>query len=245
MAVISIWSVKGGVGKTSLAANLAWCAARLARQDTLLWDLDASGGAGFLLDTQPAKKQAVAQILSDKGDLSACVRTTDYERLHVLPADESLRGLESGLLSIGKRKRFAKLADRLSQDYSRIVIDCPPALDEVSAQVIRASDLIIVPLPPSPLSSRALDLVVDQVKAQPKPRPPVLPLLSMLDMRRTLHRNAREEHPDWPAIPYASAVEQCAVRQLPLGEFAPSSPPSRAMMMLWHRIEQKLAELES
>lgn len=241
MAIIAIWSVKGGVGKTSLAANLAWCSARLAGHDTLLWDLDASGGAGFLLDTGPRKKHPAGEVLAGKGDPLQLVRDTQYARLHILPADESLRRLDSGLLSLGKRNRLTKLAAKLSEHFPRIVIDCPPVLDEVSAQVIRASDLIIVPLPPSPLSTRALELVVEQVKAQPKPRPPILPLLSMLDMRRTLHREAREEHPDWPAIPYASAVEQCAVRRQAIGAFAPTSPAARAMMVLWHRIEQKLA----
>ena len=40
-ATIAIYSVKGGVGKTTFAANLAWCSAQLG-QRTLLWDLDLS-----------------------------------------------------------------------------------------------------------------------------------------------------------------------------------------------------------
>ena len=53
MAVIAIYSVKGGVGKTTLAANLAWCSATISCRRTLLWDLDAAGGAGFLLGIEP------------------------------------------------------------------------------------------------------------------------------------------------------------------------------------------------
>ena len=53
MAVVAIYSVKGGVGKTTFAANLAWCAATHSSRRTLLWDLDAAGGAGFLLGVDP------------------------------------------------------------------------------------------------------------------------------------------------------------------------------------------------
>jgi hypothetical protein len=100
---------------------------------------------------------------------------------------------------------------------------------------------VIVPLPPSPLSSRAFELVTAEIRAHAKDHPPILPVLSMVDARRTLHRQAREEHPDWPVIPMASVAEQCAVRQQPLGEFAPGSPAAKGVGQLWTAIERKLA----
>ena len=45
MATIAIYSLKGGVGKTTLAVNLAWCSATLSARRTLLWDLDPQGAA--------------------------------------------------------------------------------------------------------------------------------------------------------------------------------------------------------
>ncbi|MFM7349660.1 MAG: ParA family protein, partial [Erythrobacter sp.] len=142
---------------------------------------------------------------------------------------------------LGKKKRLARLAGGLGKDYERIIFDCPPVLNALSAQVIRAADLVIVPLPPSPLSSRALEVVVEEVRGSGKGHPPILPVLAMLDLRRTLHRAAREANPKWPAIPYASAVEQCAVERKPVGAFAPRSPAARAMSGLWTAIERKLA----
>ena len=64
----------------------------------------------------------------------------------------------------------------------------------------------------------------------------------MLDLRRKLHREAREANPDWPAIPYASIIEQGAVHQRPVGEIAPSSPILRRFAHLWEAIEAKLAQ---
>ena len=84
--------------------------------------------------------------------------------------------------------------------------------------------------------------MVREIADTTKRHPPILPVLSMLDMRRALHRQVREAQPDWPAVPYASVVEQCAVRHQPVGEIAPASPAAKAFAMLWRAIEAKLAE---
>ena len=241
MAVIAVYSVKGGVGKTTIAANLAWCSAAISCRRTLLWDLDAAGGAGFLLGVDPRRKHTAGTVFSKDVDPADLVRKTEVARLELLPADESLRELDSLLARLGKKRRLAKLAEELTRRYERIILDCPPVLNEISAQVIRAADCVIVPLPPSPLSTRAFEIVTAEIRAHAKDHPPILPVLSMVDGRRTLHRLAREEHPDWPVIPLASAVEQCAVRQQPLGAFAPNSPAATAFGQLWTAIERKLA----
>ncbi len=241
MASIAIYSVKGGVGKTTLAVNLAWCAASISRRKTLLWDLDAANGSGFLLGVDPRKKHSADSVFADGSDPAKLIQSTAYPGLDLLPADESIRSIDRQLDRLGKKKRLAKLTDALGKDYDRIIFDCPPVLNELSAQIMRAADLIIVPLPPSPLSARAFDAVVDEVRASGKGHPPILPVLSMIDLRRSLHKDAREANPAWPIIPLASAVEQCAVERKPVGAFAPRSPAARAIAQLWTAIERKLA----
>lgn len=241
MASIAIYSVKGGVGKTSLAVNLAWCSASISRRKTLLWDLDAANGSGFLLGIDPRKKRSADSMFGDGSDPAKLIQPTEYPNLDLLPADESIRSIDRQLDRMGKKKRLAKLAAVLSKDYDRIIFDCPPVLNELSAQIIRAADLIIVPLPPSPLSARAFEVVVEEVRGSGKSHPPILPVLSMIDLRRALHKEAREANPTWPVIPLASAVEQCAVERKPVGAFAPRSPAARAIAQLWTAIERKLA----
>ncbi len=243
MASIAIYSVKGGVGKTTFAVNLAWCAASISRRKTLLWDLDASSGSGFLLDVDPKKKRTARSVFSADRNPSKLIRKTGIANLDLLPADESIRTLDRQFDRIGKKKRLAKLTQQLRKDYDRIIFDCPPVLNEISAQVMRAADLVIVPLPPSPLSTRAFEQVVDEVRGSGKGHPPILPVLSMVDMRRTLHREAREANRKWPVIPQASAIERCAVERKPVGEFAPRSPAARGFAQLWTAIERKIAKL--
>jgi len=115
-------------------------------------------------------------------------------------------------------------------------------LNEISAQVIRAADCIVVPLPPSPLSARAFDVVKDEIRAHSRTDPVVLPVLSMLDQRRALHRQVRIDNSGWPVIPLASAVEQCAVHRQPVGAFAPTSPGARGMGQLWTAIERSMTQ---
>ncbi len=241
-ATIAIYSVKGGVGKTTFAANLAWCSAQISGHPTLLWDLDAAGGSAFLYGLEPKGTRPAQDVFSKEQAPSRLIQKTSYPRVDLLPADESIRDIDARLVQIGKRRRLAKLTQALGAHYERILLDCPPVINELSAQIVRAADLIIVPLPPSPLSSRAFDLVVREIAGNTRRHPPILPVLSMLDMRRTLHREVRAQHPTWPCVPYASAVEQCAVQHRPVGEIAPNSAPARAFANLWGAIERKLAE---
>lgn len=240
MATIAVYSVKGGVGKTTVAANLAWCAATVSKRATLLWDLDAAGGSGFLFGVEPAPRTRAAAIFAQEADAAELVRPTAFANLSVLPADSSLRALDTALLKLGKRRRLARLIERLDKDYARIVLDCPPVLNEISAQVLRAADLVIVPLTPSLLSLRALDQIRAELADNHKRHPPLLPVLSMIDRRRASHCAAIAEHPDWPVIPMASAVEQMAARQAPIGAYAPSSPAAQAFARLWAGVEKRL-----
>lgn len=242
MAVIAIYSVKGGVGKTTLAANLAWASAADGHR-TLLWDIDAAGGSAFLLGMDPPRKPIAESVFAREQSPEKAILPTPFPGLDVLPADRSLWGLDMQLATLGKKRRLARLTEALGATYSRIFLDCPPVLNRVSAQAMRAADVVIVPMPPSPLSARAFALVASEVKGAGAHHPPMLPVLSMVDRRRSLHREALSANPDWPVISFASALEQCAVRRSPVGVFAPASLSTRELTKLWRAIDRKLSQL--
>ena len=243
MAVIAIYSVKGGVGKTTLAANLAWCSAMRTYRTTVLWDLDAANGAGYLLGVEPNPRQRAETLFSITPDPEKHLTKSAFPNLKVVSADESIRSIETMLSRPGRRKHVSRITNSLARNHERIILDCPPAINELSRQILQAADIVIVPLPPSPLSTRAFQRVANEVKASGHRHPPILPVLSMIDMRRTLHREAREAAPDWPFIPLASAMEQCAVRQRPVGDFAASSSAAQGIGKLWTAIETKIEAL--
>lgn len=242
VAVIAIASVKGGVGKTTLAADLAWRCAAQGGHRTLLWDLDPQGGAGFLLGhDEPAVARAVG-MFQREGRPRQMVEPTRHPGLSLLPADPSLRNLPIQLARLGPR-RVAQVSSLLRADFDRIVMDCPAGYNELTEQVIAAADLVIVPLPPSPLSARSLDQLRRELLRTHHRHPPILPVLSMYNSRRPLHREvARGSALGWPTIPYSAQLEQSAVHREPLGSFAPKSEAARYLGRLWSGIEAKIGE---
>ncbi|MCP3734865.1 ParA family protein [Sphingomonas sp. RP10(2022)] len=235
MATIAIYSSKGGVGKTTLAVNLAWCSATLSRRRTALWDLDPQGASSWVLGREPTGDQARAMFTKD-AKVTDHVRPTASANLDLIPADASLRDLDRLLHDIGKRRRLDRLIERLGQ-YDHVLLDCPPGLTETSEQVIRAADLIVLPAIPSPLAQRAADAVVRHLGG----KVPVLPVHMMADRRRRLHADALAAHPDWPVIPMASAIEAMADHRAPLATYAPRSPAVAAFATLWTAIERCVA----
>ncbi|WP_421836938.1 ParA family protein [Novosphingobium sp.] len=242
MAVIAVYSVKGGVGKTTLAVDMAWRAAIRSHHATLLWDLDPQGGAGWLLGLPDRAESNAAAVFRKDNKPADLIVPSRYPGLAVLQADESMRSLPATLARIGKRKRMARTAALLATDYTRIIVDCPPVLNEISDQVFAAADLLIVPLPPSPLSARALPMIQAEILERHPRHPPILPVLSMYDARRKLHREVHTGFAaGWPVIPMASQIEQTAARRAPIGTFAASSDINARLQRLWDGIEAKLA----
>ncbi|MGN6373970.1 MAG: ParA family protein [Sphingomonas sp.] len=238
--IIAVYSLKGGVGKTTVAVNIAWAAAMLSARRTLLWDLDGQAAATWILG-HDAHGPRAAKTVSGAVEPEKLVCATAIERLDLLPADASLRDLDIAFHELDKKKRVAKLAQRLARDHDRIVIDCPPGLTDTSDQILRAADLVIVPVIPSPLSRRALAAIEQHLHGKKSPDAPLLPVYSMVDRRRALHRAALDEHPDWPVIPMASAFETMSEARAPLGAYAGRRAPGvAAVAALWQRIEHAL-----
>ncbi|HSX55689.1 MAG TPA: ParA family protein [Sphingomonas sp.] len=243
MATVAIYSLKGGVGKTTLAVNLGWCAATLSARRTLLWDLDPQAASTFLLGGGKGKAQAQSVFTKDV-EPSKLAHATATDRLDLIGADASLRGLDLLFHELDKKKRLAKLLGQLDKAYDRMLLDCPPGLTETSEQVMRAADLIVVPVIPSPLSERALAEVEAHLggAGSKRGKVPLMPVHSMVDRRRKLHAEALERHPNWPVIPMASVVETMATRRAPIGAFAGRTTGGKAFADLWQAIEKRLAK---
>jgi len=241
MATIAVYSSKGGVGKTTLAVNLAWASATLSSRRTLLWDLDAQSGASFILAPDRKKGDEARAVIERDLSPRKLIVPTGIPKLDLLPADASLRTLDVLFSEIDSKKRLLRISEALDTDYDRIIIDCPPGLGVTADQVIRGADLILVPVIPSTLSGRAAEELNAHL-GHKKGAPPVLPVFNLVDRRRLAHKAALEAAPGQHALPMASLVEQMADRHAPVGTYAPRAPVTAAITQLWRDVEKRLAK---
>jgi chromosome partitioning protein len=246
MIVAAVWSVKGGVGKTAAAVNLAWLAA-VSGLRTLLWDLDPQGAASFYFRIRARVEGGGRNVLRRSVDLRTLVRATDVENLDLLPADFSYGRLD---LELDARKdpadRIALKLAPLAGEYDCVFLDCAPSVSLASEAVLRASDVLLVPVIPTTLAVRGLEQVRTFAADVAKRRLLVLPFLSMVDRRKNLHRELVERCARSDAgflrtaIPSASVVERMGVHREPVVGFAPHSDAARAFTALWNELLERV-----
>jgi len=246
MRVIAVWTIKGGVGKTAAAVNLAYLSATDGLR-TLLLDLDPQGAASFYFRVRAKVKGGGGKLLRRSADLRPLVRGTDVENLDLLPADFSYRRLD---LELDARKdpegRLALKLAPLADEYDTVLLDCAPSVSLVSESVLRAADVLVVPVIPTTLSLRGLEQVRAFAARAGRQSLVVLPFLSMVDRRKTMHLEAVElcgadAQFLRTAIPMASVVERMGVRRAPVVAYAPSSEAARAFCGLWAELNARLA----
>ncbi len=244
MRILSTYNIKGGVGKTATAVNLAYLAAREGFK-TLLWDLDPQGAASFYFGVKTKIKGGAEYLVKKKHGLEHVVVKTKFGGVDVVPADFSYRNMDIELCDKKKPVRqLMRMLRPLSQAYNLLFIDCPPNITLVSENVFFASDALLVPVIPTPLSLRTHEQLLRHFRKTPVNDLKLLPFFSMVDRRRSLHRQLVESVPlRFPGfmkteIPYASQVEQMGVHCAPLPHYAARSYPAKAYEHLWDEIKR-------
>ena len=245
MKTVALFSIKGGVGKTAAAVNLAHLAARGGAR-TLLWDLDPQGATSFCLRIRPKLAGGSRRLLKRKNRLAEAIKATDFAGLDVVPADLSLRDLVLALAELrNPLARLRRLLRPLRDDYDLVFVDCAPGASLVSDAVMRASDLVLVPTIPTTLSLRTYEQLLAHARKH-KLDTEVVPFFSMADRRRRLHRDimlefaSRVPECSRTFIPYTTDVEQMGPRRLPVTAFAPASAAARAFEQLWRQLAHRL-----
>jgi cellulose biosynthesis protein BcsQ len=242
MKVFAVYNLKGGVGKTASSVNFGWFAANAGFR-TLVWDLDPQGAATFYFRVRPKLRGGGKGLLRFKRGLARQVRATDYERLDLIPADPSNRHLD--LFLARKKRPLARLRRSLRtirKDYDIVLLDCAPGISLTSEAVFEASDALIIPVIPTPLSLRALDQVRHHLREHKHP-PALHPFFCMVDLRRKMHREtmlARATDGFLVApVPYSSRIEQMGTERRPLPAYAPNLAATHIYASLWNEILER------
>lgn len=247
MRVVAVTGLKGGVGKTSTAVNVAAMAAAEGHR-TLLWDLDPQAAATYCLDLKPKLKGGALKLLGGgRGGLVQVARTSNIANLEVVPADPSVREVERVLsVSAKPHKLIRRLVSGAKGDVDVLVLDCPPGLSQVVEAVAAVADVLLVPVVPEPLPYRALErfrvFLADTRTAGPEL---LAPFLSMVDRREPMHRRIETQIRTEggflaAAIPQSSSVARMGEEQVPAVLSAPRSLAAQQYATLWTEVKERI-----
>ena len=189
MKTIAIINQKGGVGKTTLTANLGVALAHKGKK-VLMIDLDPQANLTYSFGLTP-NGNTVSQMLQTKKTLETLI--VQAENVFIAPSSIDLADVEISLVNKTARERFlknsiAELNGHLPLDF--ILIDCPPSLSVLTLNALNASTEVLIPLQVEVLAMHGLKQLLDTIQEVKEVLNPELAIAgiapSMYDGRRKL-----------------------------------------------------------
>ena len=245
MKILSTYNIKGGVGKTATAVNLSYVSAGEGFR-TLVWDLDPQGAASYYFRIKPKIKGGSTGIVSKNRHANDLIKATDFDNLDLLPADFSYRNMDLLFDDFNKpQRRLAKILRPLHDDYDVVFIDAPPGITLLSENVFNVAEALLVPTIPTTLSMRTLEQIAKFIKQHELSQLALLPFFSMVDSRKSLHRDVVEAllsaFPGFlsTAIPNSADIERMGQYRKPVLTYS-SSAAALTYQTLWIEIKQRL-----
>lgn len=241
MVVFALYNLKGGVGKTSSCVNLAYLAAKDGFS-TLLWDMDPQGSASFYCNSQQKMKGSIKKILTADA-IGRAIAPTDYENLDIIAADESAKSMNTMLEEMSaSKKKLKQVLQPLDGVYDFVFLDCPPGLSSLAENIFSAADFVVLPIIPTPLSIRTLDMVNVFFQEKKLDASKLKCFFSMADLRKPLHTEQMDDLGKSKQffksyIPYLADIEKMGVYESPVAIFAPKSQAAKFYQKLWEEIK--------
>jgi chromosome partitioning protein len=248
MKVIALASIKGGVGKTTTAVNLAQLAAQAGHR-TLLWDLDPQGAATHILRVGKRVPGGGRRMMRKRRRMSESIVHTSHPGLDVVPADFSLRYLDLELADLAKPKaQITRILERVEDRFDSVFLDCPPGITLTIDTALRATDTVLVPIIPAALPLRSFDQLTAYLRADRKlHKVQALAFLSMVDRRKKRHCELAERLPIerepvlTQSIPASVHIETMADYRSPVTVELPKTAAAASYRALYNELQTRMA----
>jgi chromosome partitioning protein len=248
VTTLAVYHMKGGVGKTATAVNIAYLAVQ-AGDRTLLCDLDAQSSATYYFRVKPKLASSTRKFLQGGKHLEGEIKGTDYEGLDLLPAALSHRHLASALAkSRQSKQRLRDVFAPLQKEYKYIILDCPPTITLVAENIFKAADYLLVPLIPTTLSMRAYQQFLAFYTKKHYDQHNIMAFFSMVEKHKKLHRDIVHTMPKQyhgimhSMIPYLADIEKMGLDREPVPASRPRSPAAQSYQQLWNEIQARMRQ---
>ena len=246
MKIISIYSIKGGVGKTATCVNISYLAS-VEGYRTLICDLDPQAACSYYFRIRASKKYSGKKFIEGGKNIDSNIKGTDFENLDLLPSKFSYRNLDLNLDAQKQSKSQLKnILKRLKDEYDFIFLDCPPSISLVSENIFDASDYVFVPLIPTTLSVRTYIKLLNFFKKEKLDKSKLFAFFSMVEKRKKMHKDAiymitqNNKYFLKSSIPYRSDIENMGIYRQPVPVHLPNSEASQSYFNLWNEMKKSL-----
>ena len=212
--VIAIANQKGGVGKTTTAANLGVGLVRQGKK-VMIIDADPQGSLTLSLgiknpdELNSTLANVMERIVEDKEFESGFAVLTTEEGIDLMPSNIELSGIEVRLVNEMSRERVLKTyIDTVRDKYDYILIDCMPSLGMMTFNALCSADSVIIPTTPEFLSAKGLEQLLGTINRVKRRINPDLKidgiLITMVDNRtrfgRGLANLIRQQYGKYPTV---------------------------------------------
>ncbi len=196
--IVAVANQKGGVGKTTTVVNLGATLAAY-EQPTVLVDLDPQSNCTSGLGLEPltdANETSYGLILNES-DPNIMVRPTGFPHLSIIPATPDLAGAEVELVGMVGREFRVRDALRRVENFRYLLMDCPPALGQLTLNALTAADGLLIPIQCEYFALEGVRELMKTVEEVRRFLNPSLALdgviLTMFDDRTNLARQVADE----------------------------------------------------
>jgi chromosome partitioning protein len=179
--ILGIMNQKGGVGKTTSTMNLGW-GLITKKKKVLMIDFDPQNSLTIAMDlAQELTQNTIYDVLNGLDIKKAML--TDNKYFYFIPANINLAGAEIDLL--GKQNTLYDVLQPVRDTFDYILIDCPPALGNLSINALCASDRVIIPMACDYLAWKGYELLLGTLDSARK----INPELDIMGILPTMYFN--------------------------------------------------------
>lgn len=255
MIKIAIINLKGGVGKSVTACNLAAELAALS-EAVLVVDLDKQGNTSKFFGVADYERPSVAQAILGEVRTSDAIVTTMLPAVHLLPCDMRMLKTNRTLVQeTGPRQFYLReTLEQVQACYDYCLLDCPPDLDMGSINALCASDWVIIPVDCDEWACDGMREIIAQIEEVQMYYNPHLKVMGalMTKYRRTKYaadivRQLADEGVEMlkTAIRYTVKVSEAKSAHKPLREYRPDCSAAADYKALADEVERIVSGMDT